>query len=183
MNNAALKVADGMLVSLEYKLRTEETGRVVKRTKEQSPSVFVQGQKQVVAGLEQALYGMAIGEEKNFTVEAAEGYGQISPEAIRTVQRRRISTAVELTPGINLRLRDKQTGQVSQAKVLEVSTDKVLLDFNHRLAGKRLYYHVRIADMRPATPEELAKGQEQTPPENSVESSLPTAPGTEETIE
>jgi FKBP-type peptidyl-prolyl cis-trans isomerase SlyD len=157
-----LKVVDGVVVSLDYQLRLEENDRVIKSSKEQSPLAFVQGQKQVVPGLERALYGMVVGEEKDITVEAADGYGQIDPAAVKAVPRHRLSTALELIPGMHMRLREKRTGKVVEVKVVEVGSDSVLLDFNHRLAGKTLYYHVRVADLRPATPEELAQSHEQS---------------------
>jgi FKBP-type peptidyl-prolyl cis-trans isomerase SlyD len=160
-----LKVADGMVVSLDYRLRLEEDGRVIKGSKKESPWAFVQGQKQAVLGLEQALYGMAVGEETHVKVEAADGYGPVDPAAVKSVPRHRVATTTELVPGMNLRLKEKRTGKISDVKVVEVGSDTVLLDFNHRLAGKTLYYHVRIADLRLATPEELAQSNEQSLPE------------------
>jgi FKBP-type peptidyl-prolyl cis-trans isomerase SlyD len=42
-----------------------------------APVVFIQGIEQIVPGLENALYGMAVGESKNVVIPAAEGYGEL----------------------------------------------------------------------------------------------------------
>lgn len=161
MTNAPLKVVDGIVVSLKYELRLQEDGPVVERSKEQAPWIFRQGQHEAVPGLERALYGMQVGEEKDFKVDAADGYGQIDPQAVRLVPRRVVSTKAELVPGLKLRLRAKSTGKISHVQVVDIGKDNVLLDFNHQFAGKTLYYHVRIVDLRPATQEELAQNQQQ----------------------
>ena len=49
-------------------------------------------------------------------------------------------------------------GRVVTAYVAEIRPDGVLLDLNHPLAGKTLYFHTKIAALRPATNEELAHG-------------------------
>ena len=41
---------------------------------------------------------------------------------------------------------------------LQIRPDGLLLDFNQPLAGETLCFHVKIADLRPATSEELAHG-------------------------
>ena len=39
-----------------------------------------------------------------------------------------------------------------------VRPEDVVLDFNHPLAGETLYFHVKIATLRPPTSEELTHG-------------------------
>ena len=59
--------------------------------------------------------------------------------------------------GMRLHLRD-QSGEVFTVYVAEIDDDGVLLDFNHPLAGETLYFDVKVATLRQATPEELAHG-------------------------
>jgi FKBP-type peptidyl-prolyl cis-trans isomerase SlyD len=42
--------------------------------------------------------------------------------------------------------------------VVEVTDDEVTVDGNHPLAGKTLTFNCTVADVRMATPEELAHG-------------------------
>ena len=41
-------------------------------------------------------------------------------------------------------------------KIVEVKDSAIVMDFNHPLAGKDLYFSGKIIDVRPATEEELA---------------------------
>ena len=78
---------------------------------------------------------------------------------MRTLPRKSVPSFAEAVPGQKLRLLHKRSGQVRRALVLEVQPDTIVLDFNHPLAGKTLYYHVRVDELRPATREELASGK------------------------
>jgi len=147
-------VEDGFVVGLEYTLRLEG-GEVVDSSDGQGPLQFVQGQGQIVPGLEQALYGMAIGDEKDVVVGPTDGYGKRDPEAMQAIPRDTFPADFPLETGVGLRLRDAH-GQTVIAFVSEIRTDDVLLDFNHPLAGETLYFHAKISSLRPATPQDLA---------------------------
>ncbi len=110
-------------------------------------------------GLEQALYGMSVGEEKDVVVDATDGYGQINPRAIRTLPRQNVPSFAKAVPGQHLRLRQKSSGKRRQAIVVDVQPETIILNFNHPLAGKTLHFHIQVVDLRQATPEELAAGQ------------------------
>jgi FKBP-type peptidyl-prolyl cis-trans isomerase SlyD len=151
-----LKVADGMVVSLDYTLRLDD-GQVVDSSNGREALQFLQGQGQIIPGLEQALYGMGVGEEKEVEVAPGDGYGETDPDAYQMVPHNLFPPDMELNEGMGLRMRD-ESGQPLEAYVADVSPDGVLLDFNHPLAGETLYFHVKIADLRPGTSEELDHG-------------------------
>jgi FKBP-type peptidyl-prolyl cis-trans isomerase SlyD len=157
MTNAQLTVADGIVVSLDYTLRLDD-GEVVDSSEGREPLAFLQGQGHIIPGLEQALYGMGVGAEKDVVVAPADGYGEENPDAYELVQRDMFPAEMNLTPGMGLRLRDGNSGELLEAYVAEVRGDDVMLDFNHPLAGETLYFQVRVAGLRPATAEELAHG-------------------------
>jgi FKBP-type peptidyl-prolyl cis-trans isomerase SlyD len=75
-------VTDGVVVSMDYTLRLDD-GQIADTSKGREPLAFVQGQNQIISGLEGALYGMAVGEEKAVDVDAKDGYGEINPNAYR----------------------------------------------------------------------------------------------------
>ncbi len=81
MSDENLAVSDGLVVSMDYTLRLEDEGEVVDTSAGREPLQFVQGEGQIIPGLEQELYGMKIGDEKNVVVAPAEGYGESDPEA------------------------------------------------------------------------------------------------------
>ena len=154
MTDKPLTVANDIVVTLEYTLRLDD-GDVVSTSEDGGPLEFVQGRGEIIPGLEQALYGMAMGEEKDVTVPPLDGYGTRNPDALQTFPRDAFPPDVALEPGTGLRMRDP-SGRVVVAYVWEVLPDGVVLDFNHPLAGETLHFHVKIADMREATSEELA---------------------------
>jgi FKBP-type peptidyl-prolyl cis-trans isomerase SlyD len=151
-----LVVKDDMVVGLDYTLRLED-GAVVDSSEDREPLKYLQGQGQIIPGLEQELYGMAVGDEKSVAVEPAQGYGEKDPSAVQVVPNEAFPPDLEPAPGMRLQMRDEQ-GRVFEAFVVEVRSDDVVLDFNHPLAGQTLHFDVKIDSLRRASEEELAHG-------------------------
>jgi FKBP-type peptidyl-prolyl cis-trans isomerase SlyD len=131
-----------------------DDGEVVDASAYGEPMEFLQGQGHIVSGLEQALYGMALGDEKSVEIEPVDGYGEADPNAYQVIPRDTFPPELELPPGKHLHMRD-QSGKDFTAIVVETRPDSVLLDFNHPLAGETLFFDVKIASLRTATSEEL----------------------------
>jgi FKBP-type peptidyl-prolyl cis-trans isomerase SlyD len=156
VTNTNLTVADGLVVSLDYTLRLDD-GQVIDTTANEAPLEFLQGGQQIIPGLEKALYGMAVGDEKDVELAPGEGYGNRNPDALEMVPREAFPSDVELTEGMGLQLRDP-SGHEVVAYVAEIRPEAVVLDLNHPLAGETLFFEIKIADLRPATSEELDHG-------------------------
>jgi FKBP-type peptidyl-prolyl cis-trans isomerase SlyD len=156
MTGEKLTIADDLVVSLDYTLRLDD-GEVVDTSTGRGPLTFLQGRSQIIPGLEQALYGMAVGDEKNVEVEPADGYGVRDPDASQMLSHDAFPPDMTLEPGMGLRMRDP-VGRTVSAYVAEVRSEGVVLDFNHPLAGETLHFHVKIAGLRPASPAELEPG-------------------------
>ena len=153
------KVADDLVVSMDYTLRLDDgDGDVVDTSAGRDPLEFIQGTGSIIPGLENARYGMGVGEEKEVTVAADDGYGQRDPDAFQSVPREMFPDDMELEEGMGLQLRDQNTGQPLVAYVEAIKPDKVLLDFNHPLAGETLHFNVKVVGVRAATDEELEHG-------------------------
>jgi FKBP-type peptidyl-prolyl cis-trans isomerase SlyD len=152
-----LTVADELVVGLDYTLRFDD-GQVVDTSTGEESLEILQGHGNVVSGLEHALYGMAVGDEKEVIVAPNEGYGDYDPKAFQVVSRDSFPDTLNLTEGMGLHMRDSQTGEVLQVHVSEIRPDGVMLDLNHPLAGETLHFVVKISDLRQATQEELAHG-------------------------
>lgn len=155
MNKQDTVVSNDQVVSLAYELRLEN-GEVFDKSEEQAPLEFVQGRGQIIPGLENALYGMEIGEEKEVVVSPEEGYGEYDEDELDVVPRQAFPDHLELSKGMGLRLRDKNTGEVYVAYVSDLDEEKAVLDYNHPLAGETLHFQIRVVDLREATDEELS---------------------------
>ncbi len=152
-----LTVSDDLVVGLDYTLRLDD-GEVIDSSAEGGPLEYLHGRSQLIPGLERELYGMKIGDAKSVTVAPADGYGEYDDEAFEIVPLEAFPDDLELTPGLELHMRDSASGHVVQAFVAEVRSDTVLLDLNHPLAGESLHFEVKIASLRQATAEELDHG-------------------------
>ncbi len=154
MTQHGLTVSDDMVVTLDYTLQLEDGGEIVDSSEGDEPLEFIQGHGEIVPGLEDALYGMTVGEEKELVVQPEEGYGELDPDAYQLIPLEAFPEDVKLEPGLGLELQDEE-GETMLAFVAEVRTDSVLLDFNHPLAGETLHFMVKVVGLRPATEEEL----------------------------
>lgn len=156
MSDPKLTVQDGMVVSLDYVLKLDD-GQIIDSSNGGEAMQILQGAGQIIPGLEQALYGMIIGEEKEVEVAPEDGYGENDPDAYQMVSPDLFPPDLELAEGMGLRLKD-ETGQAMDAYIAEIGPEGILLDFNHPLAGETLFFQVKIAGLRPATREEVAHG-------------------------
>lgn len=149
------RIKDDMVVSLDFNLFVD--GKEVDSSKETGPIQFIQGYGNIISGLEKELYGMAIGEKKHLEIKAAEAYGEYDEEAVIDVPRSDFPDDIPLNPGVEIEI-ENQEGELYTAIISKVLDDKVILNFNHPLAGKDLIFDVKVVDLRTATPEELDHG-------------------------
>mgnify|MGYP001134402118 FL=1 len=154
------QIADDVVVSLDYTLTVDN--EVVDTSEDSEPIVFLQGHGNIIPGLEQALYGLAAGEQKEVVVQPADGYGELDPEAFADVPRKEFPPQIPMEVGIELQMRDK-SGDILDARIDAVDEDTVRLDFNHPLAGKQLNFSVKVVSLRSASPEELEHGHVHIP--------------------
>ena len=143
-----MTVSEGKSISMEYTL-TLENKEVLDSNVGGEPLTFTQGSHQIIPGLETALDGMKAGERKQVTVAPEQGYGKVDPQAIQEVPIDQIPPDARKV-GVQLQGKDGQ-GRVVHPTVTEVKEQVVVLDFNHPLAGKTLYFDVKILDIQNAT--------------------------------
>jgi FKBP-type peptidyl-prolyl cis-trans isomerase SlyD len=144
-------VQNGTTVSLEYTLK-DEGGQVLDTNKGGTPLVFVQGQRQIIPGLERELVGMRPGEEKKVVVAPNDGgYGDVVPGAQQEVPKDAIpKEGLKVGPQLTART---GSGEARPVTVKEIKDTTVVLDFNHPLAGKTLFFDVKVLGVQgPGTP-------------------------------
>ena len=162
MSDNALKVADNIVVSLDYVLSLDDD-EIIDRSEKGVPLEYLHGFKNIVPGLENELHGLEVGDEKDVVVQPGLGYGERDPDGLAEYPRETFPANVNLEVGEAIMMRDKESGEPFQAYISEIRTDTVLLDFNHPLAGETLHFHIRIAGLREPTNEELAHGHVHDP--------------------
>nr|WP_319385434.1 peptidylprolyl isomerase [uncultured Roseibium sp.] len=136
----------GDTVQLHYK-GTLDDGSIFDSSEGREPLEFTVGSGQIIPGLDKAIPGMKIGDEKTVRVEAEEAYGAVNPEARQTVPRAHIPPSVPLEKGLQLQAQT-ETGQTMAVTVVEFSEEEVVLDANHPLAGKALTFEITLAAIK-----------------------------------
>jgi FKBP-type peptidyl-prolyl cis-trans isomerase SlyD len=151
-----MKVDTRKYVEIDYRL-TLDDGEVVDQSEPGTPLGFICGTHQIIPGLEQALLGMEAGQNKQVTVEPKDGYGMPKTELHREIPRENFPADLDLKPGMGF----EATGPHGPVtfRVLSTTDDVVVADFNHPLAGQRLYFDVTVSGVREPRAEELAQLQ------------------------
>jgi len=104
-----------------------------------NPLLVVVGQQWVPQGLDEALEGLVIGEEKTIEIAFDQGYGPHDPAKIKLIHRREFQKE-QIQPKIGERVKiGHQMGTV-----LNTGGGRVRVDFNHLLTGKNLNYDLTV---------------------------------------
>jgi FKBP-type peptidyl-prolyl cis-trans isomerase 2 len=136
-----MSVSEGRTVSIEYTLELEDKS-VIDSNVGADPLTYVHGSQQIIPGLEKALEGMKAGDRKKVTVNPDEGYGPVMQDAFVEVKKAHVPRDA-LKVGAQLQGQDA-SGRAFLARLAEIREETVVLDFNHPLAGRTLYFDVKI---------------------------------------
>lgn len=137
-------VSKGKVVSLEYTVKLDDN-EVVDTNVGKDPLTYTQGTNQIIRGVETAVEGMMVGQAKHVIVTPTEGYGSHDLTAVHEVPKRNVPENIK----VGMQLHGKDTaGKVVLPTVKEIREDTVLLDFNHPLAGKTLFFDVKVLDVQ-----------------------------------
>ena len=136
------QVKPGDTVRIHY-TGTLSDGATFDSSQGRDPLEFVVGSGQIIAGLDAAIPGMAVGEKKLVEVPADQAYGHSDPNALQAVPRAEIPDDIPLDLGTQLQVQTPQ-GQVMPVTVVEVTETEVTLDANHPLAGRDLTFAIEL---------------------------------------
>jgi FKBP-type peptidyl-prolyl cis-trans isomerase SlyD len=149
-------VHDGVIVSLAYTLKLAN-GEIIDYSEVNDPLQYLHGAENIIPGLERELTGLHVGDERDVEIAPGDAYGEYDPEEVEVVERQMLPKDLPLKLGMVLAISDDE-GNISEAVVRAMSAKDVTLDFNHPLAGQKLFFSVQVLDVREATEEELAHG-------------------------
>ncbi|WBE26056.1 FKBP-type peptidyl-prolyl cis-trans isomerase [Denitrificimonas caeni] len=149
-------IADQHVVAIDYTL-TNEAGEVIDSSAGAEPLVYLHGAGNIIAGLENALTGKAVGDELEVSIEPQDAYGEYSAELISTIGREMFEGVDELQVGMQFHA-SAPDGGMQIVTIRDIDGDEVTIDGNHPLAGQQLNFKVKIATVRAASEEEIAHG-------------------------
>lgn len=131
-------VTAGDKVSVHY-TGTLDDGTQFDSSKGREPLQFTVGAGDVIAGFDQAVTGLKIGESRKVHIEPTDAYGERRDDLIVTVP------ADQAPPGLQVGQRVTLGGR--PAKVTGVAAAGVTVDANHELAGKALNFEVQLVSI------------------------------------
>lgn len=138
-------IKNGSKVSIEYTLVLED-GTVINSNVGQEPLIYTQGEKQILPALERELVGLRTDDTKKVKLSPEEAYGPVHPDLFKEVEPEVIPEDAR-QEGLLLEVRGADEKTLT-ARVHEVHKDKIILDFNHPLAGKTLQFDVHVTDVQ-----------------------------------
>jgi FKBP-type peptidyl-prolyl cis-trans isomerase SlyD len=147
----------GTYVKIRYSLRTAE-GEYIKGDPREGLAILeiFTGYNQLIPALEKRLLGMAAGDKMQPRLSVEEAFGPYLPEMVKEKGYDEFPEGSRLEEGKWAVARDETTHTASGYFVKEKRKDRIVLDYNHPLAGKELVYDLEILEARPATEEEQA---------------------------
>lgn len=136
-------IQNGSKVTMHYKLTVD--GETIDTSEGKDPLQYVQGEGQIIPGLEKELEGLDKGAKKQVAIPPESGYGHHDPAAMQKVSRSSFADADNLKVGSTVR---GQAGdQMFMAVVTAITTDEITLDMNHPLAGKTLNFDIEVVNV------------------------------------
>ncbi len=146
-----LKNNDFVLV--DYTVKIKETNEVIETTREDvakenklyredevyKPKLMIIGEGRFVKGFEEAVASSEVGESKVVEVEPKKAYGERDPNKVKVLSLRELArNNIVPEPGKFIEI----GGVVGLVK--SVSGGRVVVDFNHPLAGKVLVFEFKV---------------------------------------
>ncbi|MFZ1077110.1 MAG: peptidylprolyl isomerase [Nitrosotalea sp.] len=141
-----MAVKTGNKVKVEYVGKLDD-GSVFDSSEDHGkPLEFEVGSGHVIKGFDDAILGMNEGDEKEFTIQPAEAYGQHDPTLVQKVPREVFPQEADLTAGLLFEA-GLPTGEKVPAMITAVDEGIVTVDLNHPLAGKTLNFKIKLKEI------------------------------------
>jgi FKBP-type peptidyl-prolyl cis-trans isomerase 2 len=141
-----MKVEKGNNVKVHY-TGTLEDGQQFDSSRDRGETLnFTVGTGQMIAGFDEALMGMAIGEVKDVTLSPEKAYGERSEEAVMSVSRQNFPEDFVVEIGAMVQGSTAQ-GMPIQAQIVGEDEENIVLDMNHPLAGKSLNFNIELVEI------------------------------------
>ncbi len=139
---------NGDTVRVHYTGRLE-TGETFDTSRDRGPYEFTVGAGETIAGFEEGVRGMSVGERKRVEIPADDAYGQHIPERVQAVDRALITQSIGQEPEVGMALAmEVAPDQQIPVTITEVTDTHVTLDANHPLVGENLIFDIELVEIK-----------------------------------
>lgn len=142
----AIKKGDVITVDYEGRFESGEIFDSSNHGDHSHPLTFEVGAGKVIPGFDSAVIGMKKGDEKQFTLNPEEAYGQRNEKLIQKISKDKLPQDQEPKPRYILMLKSSEGHQIP-ATIIEVRENDLTVDVNHPLAGKTLIFKVKVLEI------------------------------------
>ena len=133
------------MVRVHYKGRLE-SGDVFDSSEGGGPLEFRVGGGQVIAGFEEGVRGMKVGESRTVEIEPEDAYGPRVEQLINQIGREGMNLESEPEVGMSLIMQLPDGNQIPLT-ITEVSETHITVDANHPLAGEKLIFDIELVEI------------------------------------
>jgi FKBP-type peptidyl-prolyl cis-trans isomerase SlyD len=147
-----MEIKKGKQVKVQYQLRLESfDGELVEETRENEPEIFVVGDDSMLEIFENQLIGKRAGEDFRIEISANDAFGEYDPDALIEFTEEEFHELVgedkgDFELGAYFPMEDDD-GNEYDGFITEIEEDRVVVDFNHPLAGETLFFTGKVLEV------------------------------------
>jgi FKBP-type peptidyl-prolyl cis-trans isomerase 2 len=139
------QVKSGDKVKVHYHGKLTD-GTTFDSSEGREPLEFEVGSGSVIAGFDNGVTGMSVGEKKTINIPVDEAYGQKQDDLLMEFPLDRFPADMQPEVGMQLNM-SNGAGQNFPVVIREVREDSVVLDANHPLAGEDLVFDLELVEI------------------------------------
>lgn len=157
-----MKISENKYITLTYDLNVGDGSEteLMEQATVDKPMEFIFGANMMLDAFEKEIEGLEQGSEFSFHISPEESYGDYDDEQVVELPKNifeiegKIDTKV-LFEGNVIPMMDS-SGSRLMGSVVSIDDEKVTMDFNHPLAGEKMYFTGKVLRVREASPDEIA---------------------------
>lgn len=146
--NEEIRIDKDSQVTLHFEVLTQN-GVVIDSTFDKdTPVSFVVGDGSLLEGFEKVLMGLKAGDTRTAHLSPQEAFGEHNEQNIQTFLPAQFALTANPQTGMMVEFADKG-GNAVVGIICHVDDDKIMVDFNHPLAGQSILFKVQIFKVIP----------------------------------
>ena len=145
-----LQAKQGDTVKVHYHGRLTD-GTTFDSSEGRQPLEFEVGSGVVIRGFDEGVTGMSVGEKKTVVIPADDAYGPRQEDMVIEFPRTNFPPDIEPEIGMTLNMHSED-GNALPVVITEISSEAIILDANHPLAGQDLVFDIELVDVKGKSP-------------------------------
>lgn len=146
LTDSKKKAEQNSTVSIHFSLALAD-GTPVDGTQDGEPMTFTMGDGAMIPALEQVILDLSAGDKQQVSLDPRDTFGFPDEENKHWMDKSEFVLDIELEEGLLIEFGTPAGDQIPDI-ILEITEDKVLVDFNHPLAGHEVVFSVEVVDIK-----------------------------------